>query len=150
MRTAFASVTTGSTGRGIHMEGAGGSGRGSSGAGKCRSMHIGIPQESRRIVYCPGDDESRSAPCRATLLVNKSGSHRAVLPCLLSLVDGGNGAAHGLQISESLKIGQMPRRVGVKNTGQGVVVGQYGLHVVDSIDQVHGPVQRSEERRVGK
>ena len=80
----------------------------------------------------------------ATLLVNKSGSHRAVLPFLLSLVDGGNGAAHGLQISETLKIGQMPRRVGVKNAGQGVVVGQHGLHIVDAIDQVHGPVQVEE------
>ena len=80
----------------------------------------------------------------ATLLVNDSGSHRAVLPFLLSLVDGGNGAAHGLQISESLKITQIARRVGVKNAGQGVVVGQHGLHVVDSIDQVHGPVQVEE------
>ena len=69
----------------------------------------------------------------ATLLANKSGSHRAVLPFLLSLVDGGDCAAHRLEISESLEIGQSPRRVGVQDAGQGIVVGQHGLHVVDTV-----------------
>jgi hypothetical protein len=40
--TDTALVTTSSTGCGMHMEGAGGSGRGSSGDGKCRSMHIAV------------------------------------------------------------------------------------------------------------
>jgi hypothetical protein len=43
-----------------------------------------------------------------TLLKNRSGSRRTVLPFLLSLVDGGDCAAHGFQIAESLQIGQSP------------------------------------------
>ena len=45
--TDTALVTTGSTGCGMHMEGAGGSGRGSSGEGNCRSMHIAVYLKSR-------------------------------------------------------------------------------------------------------
>ena len=103
--TDTALVTSGSTGCGMQMDVAGGSGRGSSGEGKCRSMHIGVYLKTSRFVYCSGDDgRRRSATVAATLLVRKSGRHCAVLPFLLSLVDGGDCAAHGLQISESLKI----------------------------------------------
>jgi hypothetical protein len=52
--TDTALVTAGSVGRGMQMEGAGGSGRGSSGEGKCRSMHIGVYLKSRRFVCCTG------------------------------------------------------------------------------------------------
>ena len=63
--------------------------------------HRRVPQEASRFVCGSVDDVNRSAivhgdaPC-----VRKSGSHRAVLPFLLSLVDGGDCAAHGLEISE--------------------------------------------------
>jgi len=92
----------------------------------------GVPQESSRFVYCRGGEVNRSVVA-TTLLANKSGSHRAVLPFLLSLVDGGDCAAHRLEISESLEIGQSPRRVGVQDAGQGIVVGQHRLHVVDTV-----------------
>jgi hypothetical protein len=101
-------VITGSAGRGMHMEGAGGSGRGSSGEGKCRSMHIGVYLKTSKFVCCRGDDVSRSAFVVTTLLVSKSGCRRAVLPFLLSLVNGGDCAAHGFEISESLQIRQSP------------------------------------------
>jgi hypothetical protein len=103
--TDTALVTTGSTGCGMQMEGAGGSGRGLSGEGKCSSMHIAVYLK-RRVGSCTagGDDGRRSAIVAATLLVRKSSSHRAVLPFLLSLVDGRDCATHGLQISERLKI----------------------------------------------
>ena len=45
--TDTALVTTGSTGCGMQMEGAGGSGRGLLGEGKCRSMHIAVYLKSR-------------------------------------------------------------------------------------------------------
>jgi hypothetical protein len=45
--THTALVTTGSTDCGRHMEGAGGSGRGSSGEGNCRRMHIAVYLKSR-------------------------------------------------------------------------------------------------------
>ncbi len=45
--TDTALVAAGSTGRGMHMEGAGGSGLGSSGEGKCRSMPIAVYLKSR-------------------------------------------------------------------------------------------------------
>jgi len=46
-RTDTALVTTGTTDCGRHMEGAGGSGRGSSGEGNCRRMHIAVYLTSR-------------------------------------------------------------------------------------------------------
>jgi hypothetical protein len=106
--TDTALVTAGSAGRGMHMEGAGGSGRGSSGEGKCRSLHIAVYLKTNRFVCCRCDEVSRSAIVVTTLLGNRSGSRRTVLPFLLSLVDGGDCAAHGLQISESLEIRQSP------------------------------------------
>jgi len=51
-----------------------------------------------------GDDVSRSAIVAETLLVSKSGSRRAMLSFLLSLVNGGDCAAYGLEISKSLEI----------------------------------------------
>jgi hypothetical protein len=45
--TDIALVTTDSTGCGMQMEVAGGSGRGSSGEGKCRSMPIAVYLKSR-------------------------------------------------------------------------------------------------------
>ena len=102
--TDTALVTAGSTGVGMHMEGAGGSGRGSRGGGKFRTIHIGCTsQESSRFVYCRSGEVNRSVVA-ATLLANKSGSRRTVLPFLLSLVDGGDCAAHGLEISVGLEI----------------------------------------------
>jgi hypothetical protein len=92
----------------MQMEGAGGSGRGSSGEGKCRSLHIAVYLKTSRFVCCRVDEVSRSALVGTTLLGNRSGSRRAVLPFLLSLVDGGDCAAHGLEISESLQIRQSP------------------------------------------
>ena len=69
--------------------------------------HRGVPQvEKVRVLY--GDEASRSAIGVTTLLGNRSGSRRTVLPFLLSLVDGGDCAAHGLQIAESLEIRQSP------------------------------------------
>src|ERR1039458_7121518 len=107
--TDTALVTAGSVGRGMQMEGAGGSGRGPSGEGKCRSMHIWVYlKKTSKFVCCRGDDVSRSAIVLTTLLWNRSGSRRAVLSFLLSLVDGGDCAAHGLEISESLEIRQSP------------------------------------------
>ena len=70
--------------------------------------HRGVPQETSRFVCCGDDDVSRSAIVAAALLLRKSGSRRAVLPFLLSLVDGGDCAAHGLQIAEGLEIRQGP------------------------------------------
>jgi hypothetical protein len=102
--TDTALVTAGSVGCGMQMEGAGGSGRGSSGEGKCRSLHIAVYLKTSRFVCCRGDDVSRSAVVAATLLGNRSGSRRAVLPFLLGLVDGGNCAAHGFEIAEGLEI----------------------------------------------
>ena len=102
--TDTALVTTGSSGCGMQMEGAGGSGRGSSGEGNCKRMHIAVYLKMSKFVCCRGDDVGRSAFVVTTLLGNRSGSRRAVLPFLLSLVDGGDCAAHGLQNSESLEI----------------------------------------------
>jgi len=64
----------------------------------------GCTSRVEKVRVLQGDDVSRSAIVVTTLLGNRSGSRRAVLPFLLSLVDGGDCAAHGLQISESLKI----------------------------------------------
>jgi hypothetical protein len=49
--TDTALVTAGSVGSGMQMEGAGGSGRGSSGEGKCRSLHIAV-YLNRRVGSC--------------------------------------------------------------------------------------------------
>jgi len=79
--TDTASVTAGSTGRGMQMEVAGGSGRGSSGDGKYRSMHIRV-YLNRRVGSCTagvmmeeehhrrGDaprEEIRQPSCRAAV-----------------------------------------------------------------------------------
>jgi hypothetical protein len=67
--TDIALVTAGSTGVGMHTEGAGGSGRGSPGDGKFRTIHIGCTsQETSRFVVPQGDDVNRSAMVAETLL----------------------------------------------------------------------------------
>ena len=66
-------------------------------------MHIQVYLKSR-VGSCIAKVEVNRSVVAATLLAKKSGSRRTVLPFLLSLVDGGDCAAHGLEISVGLEI----------------------------------------------
>ena len=79
--TDTALVTTGSTGRGMQLEGAGGSGRGSSGEGNCSSLHMAMYLRIR-VVSCTAGVMMEAG---ASLERCSSGTNQAaIVPCCRS------------------------------------------------------------------